>query len=145
MTTISTPRANAMARNRIFVDTSAWYAIIDKNDRDHAVAVTKIQILDRPLITSNYILDEILTLLKTRLGSGIAIPFGQKLWNQEVSALARITEADEEKAWEVFRQYQDKGFSFTDCTSFALMKRLEINTVFAFDDHFVQYGEFVVL
>jgi hypothetical protein len=37
----------------------------------------------------------------------------------------------------MFRQYEDKGFSFTDCTSFALMERLAINTVFAFDDHFV--------
>jgi len=39
----------------------------------------------------------------------------------------------------------DKGFSFTDCTSFALMERLDINTVFAFDDHFFQYGKFVIL
>jgi hypothetical protein len=106
-----------MPRNRIFVDTSAWYAIIDKNDQDHAAAVSKIQILDRPLVTGNYILDEILTLLKTRLGPSIAIPFGQKLWDQEVSALVRITEEDEERAWIVFRQYADKGFSFTDCTS----------------------------
>ncbi len=134
-----------MSRNRIFIDTSAWYAIIDKNDQDHAAAVSKIQILDRPLVTSNYIFDEILTLLKTRLGSTIAIPFGQKLWDQEVSALLRITEEDEERAWRVFRQYADKGFSFTDCTSFALMERLDINTVFAFDEHFVQYGQFLIL
>jgi predicted nucleic acid-binding protein len=134
-----------MPRNRIFVDTSAWYAIIDKNDQDHAAAVSKIQILDRPLVTSNYIFDEILTLLQARLGPSIAIPFGQKLWDQEVSALVRITEEDEEKAWRVFRQYADKGFSFTDCTSFALLERLDINTVFAFDDHFVQYGKFAIL
>jgi len=134
-----------MLQNGIFVDTSAWYAIIDKNDQDHAAAVSKIQILDRPLVTSNYIFDEILTLLQARLGPSIAIPFGQKLWDQEVSALVRITEEDEEKAWRVFRQYTDKGFSFTDCTSFALMERLDINTVFAFDDHFVQYGKFVIL
>ena len=134
-----------MPRNRIFVDTSAWYAIIDKNDQDHAAAVSKIQILDRPLVTGNYILDEILTLLKTRLGPSIAIPFGQKLWDQEVSALVRITEEDEEEAWRVFRQYADKGFSFTDCTSFALMERLDINTVFALDDHFAQYGKFAIL
>ena len=66
MTDISILRINLMPRNRIFVDTSAWYAIIDKNDQDHAAAVGKIQILDRPLVTSTYILDEILTLLKTR-------------------------------------------------------------------------------
>jgi predicted nucleic acid-binding protein len=134
-----------MPRNRIFVDTSAWYAIIDKNDKDHAAAVSKIQILDRPLVTSNYILDEILTLLKTKLGPTIAISFGQKLWDQEVSTLLRIIEEDEERAWSVFRKYADKGSSFTDCTSFALLERLDINTVFAFDDHFVQYGKFLVL
>jgi len=48
-----------MPRDRIFVDTSAWYAIIDKNDLDHKAAVKKVRILDRPLLTSNYILDEI--------------------------------------------------------------------------------------
>jgi len=134
-----------MPQNKIFVDTSAWYAIIDKNDRDHALAATKIQVLDRPLVTSNYIFDEILTLLKAKLGFTVAVPFGQKLWNQEISALVRITEDDEERAWRIFRQYDDKGFSFTDCTSFALMERLDINIVFAFDDHFIQYGKFVIL
>ena len=134
-----------MSRKMIFVDTSAWYAIIDKNDQDHKAALDEIRILDRPLLTSNYIFDEILTLLKARLGSPIAIQFGQKLWNQEVSALLRITEEDEEKAWTIFRQYEDKGFSFTDCTSFALMERLDINTVFTLDDHFDQYGKFLIL
>ena len=134
-----------MPQNKIFVDTSAWYAIIDKNDRDHALAATKIQVLDRPLVTSNYIFDEILTLLKAKLGFAVAVNFGQKLWNQEISALVRITEDDEERAWRIFRQYDDKGFSFTDCTSFALMERLDINTVFAFDDDFIQYGKFVIL
>ncbi len=134
-----------MPRNKIFVDTSAWYAFIDKNDQDHPAAMNKVKVLDRSLLTSNYVLDEILTLLKTRLGPSIAISFGQKLWDQEVSALVRITEEDEARAWGIFRQYRDKGFSFTDCTSFALMERLDIDTVFAFDDHFVQYGKFVTL
>ena len=87
MTDISIQRIDSMPRDWIFVDTSAWYAIIDKDDRDYKAAVKKVRILDRPLLTSNYILDEILTLLKTRLGPSIAIPFGQKLWDQEASAL----------------------------------------------------------
>ncbi len=134
-----------MPGNRIFVDTSAWYAIIDKSDQDHEAAIFKIQSLDRPLITSNYIFDEILTLLKAKLGSSIAIDFGERIWNQEVCTLVRITKEDEERAWNLFCQYSDKGFSFTDCTSFILMERLGIDTVFAFDDHFAQYGKFVII
>lgn len=42
-------------------------------------------------------------------------------------------------------KYADKTFSFTDCTSFALMDRVEITEIFAFDDHFTQYGSFIVL
>ena len=39
----------------------------------------------------------------------------------------------------------DKTFSFTDCTSFALMERIGVTEVFAFDEHFKQYGNFIVL
>jgi len=119
-----------MVKDTIFVDTSAWYATVDKSDRDHMTAVAKIQNLDRPLVTSNYIFDETLTLLKTRLGPSIAVQFGEKLWNQEVATLIRINEKDEDRVWKLFLQYEDKGFSFTECTPFALMERLKINTVF---------------
>ena len=97
-----------MAKETIFVDTSAWYATIDKNDRDHMDAVAKIQNLDHPLVTSNYIFDETLTLLKTRLNSTIAIQFGQKLWNQEVATLIRITEEDEARAGQYFANTKTK-------------------------------------
>jgi len=134
-----------MPFNPIFVDTSAWYAFVDKSDRDHASAVELAKKLNQPLITGNYIFDETLTLLKVRLGANVAINFGQKLWNQEVATLIRVSEKDETRAWELFIHYEDKGFSFTDCTSFALMERLEIKTVFAFDEHFLQYGKFVAI
>ena len=129
----------------VFVDTSAWYALVDKSDRDHTSAVDLIKKVNRPLVTSNYIFDETLRLLKIRLGAKVAINFCQKLWNQEVATLIRVTEKDESRAWELFIQYEDKGFSFTDCTSFALMERLKINTVFAFDEHFLQYGKFLAI
>ena len=134
-----------MASGHIFTDTSAWYAHIDKSDANHAAAVELVKNLDRPLITSNYIFDEILTLVKLRMGYHIAINLGQKLWNQEVAGLIRLTKEDESKAWEIFVQYEDKGFSFTDCTSFAIMERLKIDTAFVFDDHFIQYGKFIVI
>ncbi|MBU4184798.1 MAG: PIN domain-containing protein [Proteobacteria bacterium] len=138
-------RIHKMASGHIFTDTSAWYAYIDKSDANHAAAVELVKNLDRPLITSNYIFDEILTLVKLRVGYHIAINLGQKLWNQEVAGLVRLTKEDESRAWEIFVQYEDKGFSFTDCTSFAIMERLKIDTAFVFDDHFIQYGKLIVI
>jgi len=38
-----------------------------------------------------------------------------------------------DKAWEIFEKYSDKDFSFTDCSSFAIMEMLKINNVFSFD------------
>lgn len=134
-----------MASAPIFTDTSAWYAYIDKSDADHDLAVKVVKNLNRPLITSNYIFDEILTLVKLRMGYHVARNLGQKLWSQEVAGLVRLTKEDESTAWEIFVQYEDKGFSFTDCTSFAIMERLRIDTAFAFDVHFVQYGKFIVI
>jgi hypothetical protein len=129
----------------VFVDTSAWYALVDKGDSDHASAVNSARNLTRPLITTNYIFDETLTLIKAKLGPQIAINFDRKLWNQELAILIRVLKKDEQKAWDLFSQYDDKGFSFTDCTSFAVMERMKIDKVFAFDDHYTQYGKFLVI
>jgi predicted nucleic acid-binding protein len=49
-----------------------------------------------------------------------------------------------EEAWHIFRTYFDHDFSFTDCTSFRLMERLRIDTVFTFDKNFRKYGRFIV-
>ena len=82
-----------MASGPIFTDTSAWYAYIDKSDTEHAAAVKLVKNLDRPLITSNYIFDEVLTLVKLRMGYHVAINLGQKLLNQDVAGLVRLTKA----------------------------------------------------
>ena len=47
-----------------------------------------------------------------------------------------MKDEDEERAWEIFLKYKDKDFSYTDCTSFAVMERLKIDTAFTFDSHF---------
>ena len=51
-------------------------------------------------------------------------------------SLAVVKDIDEEKAWEIFLKFKDKEFSYTDCTSFALMQRLQIDTAYSFDSHF---------
>jgi len=129
----------------IFVDTGAWYALLDEDDANHHAAVRFKDSLVHPLVTSNYIADEVITLVRSRLGHNVAVEIGQKLWDESIANLIRVTPRDEIKAWEIFVKYQDKAFSFTDCTSFALMERVEMTEVFVFDEHFKQYGNFIVL
>ncbi|MCZ7384016.1 MAG: PIN domain-containing protein [Candidatus Methanoperedens sp.] len=96
-------------------------------------------------MTTNYVADEIVTLVKVRLGHEIAVEIGGKLWDESLATLIRVTSSDEKKAWEIFTKHRDKGFSFTDCTSFAVMQRLGIIEVFALDEHFEQYGGLIRL
>ena len=58
----------------------------------------------------------------------------------DVVDFVRILPEDEELAWEYFNQHQDKSYSFTDCTSFALIRRLRLASAIATDDDFKQAG-----
>lgn len=79
-----------------------------------------------------------------RLGHEQAVKAGKSLFEHEMIPLVRVTPADERKAWEMFKRYTDKRFSFTDCTSFVLMRRLGLQAAFAFDEDFRQFGGWTV-
>ena len=51
-----------------------------------------------------------------------------------------VNEDIEKRAWVIFKKYQDQPFSYTDCTSFAVMERHKLKTAFAFDTHFEIFG-----
>ena len=128
---------------KLFVDTSAWLALNDKNDQHHKAALTKSDTIKRQkieLITSDYIIDETLTIIRYRVSHKAAVVFGDSLIGSNIVTILNIREEERFKAWTLFKRYGDKDFSFTDCTSFVLMKKLRIEKAFAFDDHFVQTG-----
>ncbi len=121
---------------RIFVDTGAWYAVVDKKDPDHKQAETFLKNNKTPLLTTNFIFDETVTLLRSRLGWSTAKDFGQNLKLSSFVSIVVVKDEDEERAWQIFLKYKDQDFSFTDCTSFAVMERLKLDTTFSFDSHF---------
>ena len=125
------------------MDTSAWYAYVNRVDPDHAAVTRFLENFSGQLITSNYIFDELITLVRTRLGYSEALQVGAVLRNANIVRLERVTSADEEAAWRLFRDRSDKTYSFTDCTSFVLMRRLSLSHALATDEHFRQEG-FVV-
>jgi predicted nucleic acid-binding protein len=131
----------------IFIDTAAFLAIENRRDVHHerALAFRDASLGDgRTFVTSDYVLDESYTLIRLRAGHAVAVQFGEDVRASRVLRVEHVTPEVVDAAWRVFKAFADKEFSFTDCTSFALMEHLRVSTVFTFDEHFRQYGQFVV-
>lgn len=122
--------------NGIFVDTAAWYALVDSDDADHTAAAAYLAANSLSLVTTNFVFSEAVTLIRYRIGHEAARSFGQKLKESGFVRVVAVTVADEERAWEIFTKYRDQDFSFVDCTSFAVMERMKLAEAFTFDRHF---------
>jgi predicted nucleic acid-binding protein len=64
----------------IFVDTSAWYAAIIPSDENHKAVSEWLDENTEPPITTDYIVDETLTLLRARGESKRALLMGERFW-----------------------------------------------------------------
>lgn len=124
----------------LFVDTSAWFALVNRGDPDHALARETLESFRGRLVTSNFIFDETVTLCLYRLGHPAAVQVGTTLADPGAVDLLRTTPEDERAAWELFSSRADKRYSFTDCTSFVMMKRMGLRRVAAFDEDFRREG-----
>ncbi len=91
-------------------------------------------------VTTDYVLDETLTLLRSRRSLDDAIAFIEKIRGSKSVKVFWIDEGVFEKALNTFRDSSGRLWSFTDCTSFALMKELSVSDAFAFDIHFEEVG-----
>jgi uncharacterized protein len=129
----------------IFVDTGVWFARFVASDADHPAARDWFDRNTLPLLTTDYVIDELLTLLKVRGEYPRALEAGHQLLGEWVCDVEWVSPADVRAAWQVFSTYRDKGWSFTDCTSRVVIERLEITTAAAFDEHFRQFGRLLVV
>lgn len=128
---------------KVFVDTSAWIALNDKSDQYHNKAAAKSSEIKRQkieLITSEHIIDESITLIRYRVSHHAAVVFGDALLNSGIVEIINIAEENIVRAWEIFKKYEDKELSFTDCTSFAIMEKMKLHKAFTFDEHFKKVG-----
>ena len=129
----------------IFVDTGAWYASLVPTDPDHAKAKQWVAANHSPLLTTDFVIDETLTLLRVRGERKRALVLGAKFFHDDLVEIHKITAADLTLAWKTFEQFEDKDWSFTDCTSKVVMEQLGIKVAFAFDHHFRQFGTIQVV
>jgi predicted nucleic acid-binding protein len=127
---------------RALLDTSAYYALTDRNEQTHGTARAIQQRLIRErwrLYTTNVILAETHALILHRLGYHIALRVLQEI-DRSTTTIIRVTATDDQKARDLIATYDDKQFSLTDALSFVVMERLGIDHAFTFDRNFIQYG-----
>jgi len=78
----------------VFVDTSAWYALLDRTDAEHTAIVDQLREHRVRLTTSNFVVSETITLLRYKVGWAFACNFGDKIRTAKLAELERISPAD---------------------------------------------------
>jgi len=131
---------DSIARRSVFVDASAFIALVHRSDRRHGAARSVLEQLEgerRPLWTSNLVIAETHAPLQRALGHGPA-----SSWLQTVRDINVVFEepSDHDLVVGLLGRYSDKEFSCADAFSFLLMERLGIPVAFSFDRDFQQYG-----
>ena len=126
---------------KVFVDTSALYAMLDKDDLNHNAAKQGwLELLDNghDLVTTNYVLVECCALSQRRLGMQAA-----RAIEESAIPVLRIHWVEERlhaMAMAAFLAAASRKLSLVDCISFVTMRNLGIGTAFAYDGHFLEEG-----
>jgi predicted nucleic acid-binding protein len=132
-----------MAARDVFMDTAGFVALWDAADEHHARALRLNSDLardKRTLVTTDYVVDETVTLLLVRHSHAAAADFLQTAIDSEWLQFEWIDSERFHAAVALFRDHDDKPWSFTDCVSFTLMHDLKIQDAFTTDRHFRQAG-----
>jgi predicted nucleic acid-binding protein len=125
----------------IFIDTSGFIAVLDKDDASHTEAVkTWMDILtsEEDLVTTNYVLVETCALVQNRLGMAAI-----KVFQEDIVPVLRIEWIDKAvhyAATGILLAAVRKKLSLVDCASFETMRLLGITTAFTLDKHFKEQG-----
>lgn len=126
---------------KYFIDTSAFLAIINKEDRFHQPAKRfwqEVLSTTAGFTTTNYVILETIALIQSRFGLealrrfiGDVLPAIETVW---------VDEALHQRGISVLMAANRKQLSLVDCTSFDLMRQNGLDQAFSFDSHFQEQG-----
>jgi predicted nucleic acid-binding protein len=123
----------------IFVDTTVWVSGIDSSDALHEDGSAVLEALAEgrlaSAVTTDFVLDETLTLLKRRGGKLEAIARAvDSILSSAVVDLIYVDEALFGQALYTYKKYEK--LSFTDAVTLTVMQRRKIREIFSHDTDF---------
>jgi len=131
----------------VFVDTWGWLAIGHRKDPVHKKTMEYYQILcanNVDIVTSDYVLDETITIIFRREIYNEAIQFIEGIFlavEEGRLTIEKITAERFASAWQLRKRFKDKPFiSFTDLTTVVIMQESGIKQILTQDEHFVHVG-----
>jgi predicted nucleic acid-binding protein len=126
---------------RVYIDTSAFLAVLNPRDLFHAAARESWMALlegEATLVCSNYVLLETIALVQRRMGLEAVRAFVENVL--PVVQVVWVSEADHEAGLQGLLAFGHRRVSLVDCVSFVQMRRLGLECVFCFDPHFTEQG-----
>lgn len=139
----TTSIASYMESRDVLIDTSGLYALVDRRDAHHAAARARVEQLarrGRRLVVTDFIVSETATLAKARSGAAVALRVLDLVEQSVGIRLERIDAERFDRSKAFFRRYADHGYSFTDCSSFVLMREIGLREALTTDGHFPEAG-----
>lgn len=129
----------------LFADTSGWGNLIDSTQPYHPLAASLYRTArqqGRKVITTNYIIAELVTLMTTplRIPRSMMIAFIESLKTSPCVEIVHVDTSLDEQAWQLLKSRQDKEWSLADCASFVVMRERGIVEALTTDHHFEQAG-----
>ncbi|HOF01607.1 MAG TPA: PIN domain-containing protein [Spirochaetota bacterium] len=129
--------------NKIFIDTFAWIALINKSDNYHKLSVdlfNEILIKNNKLYTSTFIITETINALSKFMYRKPILEFLNRIQNSQILNLIEINMDIYNNSINLFKKRIDKEWGLTDCSSFIVMEKYDIIKAFTNDKHFEQAG-----
>ncbi len=126
-----------MMKNSIIVDNSALIAYFIQSEKKHDSVSSYIK--NHPnleLIVISTVFSEIMTWLRLKVHPKHALPIGSFL--REQCLFHPINKREDAVTGEIFKNYSDKKWSYTDCLLLAISKEENIPTILTIDHHFHQ-------
>ena len=102
--------------NSVFVDTSGWAEPLMGNSPDHARMEQYYRLLianKRPLVTTNYVLSELVALLtaRSRYTHPQLLEIAKRIRSMAQLRIEHVDPAVDAEAWDTLERYPDKDWS----------------------------------